>query len=346
MKFSLFVHMERLDAGQSHASLYDEYIELCEMADRGGMSAIWTGEHHGMDFTIAPNPFINLADLARRTTNVRLGTSTVIAPFWHPIKLAGEAAMTDIITGGRLDVGIARGAYNFEYQRLSPGLDAATAGQRMRELVPAVKGLWAGDYAHDGETWSFPTTTSAPKPLQQPHPPLWIAARDPNSHDFAVANGCNVQVTPLALGDEEIDSLMQRFNDACANHPDTPRPKIMVLRHTYVGSDESDLEQAAREISVYYNYFGAWFKNEKPVTQGLIERLTDEELAANPAYAPDVIRKNAVVGTADEVIARLKHCEALGYDEYSMWIDTGMSFDRKRQSLQRFIEDVMPAFAG
>jgi flavin-dependent trigonelline monooxygenase, oxygenase component len=345
MKFSLFVHMERLDVGQSHASLYDEYIELCEMADRGGMSAIWTGEHHGMDFTIAPNPFINLADLARRTTNVRLGTSTVIAPFWHPIKLAGEAAMTDIITGGRLDIGIARGAYNFEYQRLSPGLDAATAGARMRELVPAIKGLWAGDYAHDGETWQFPKTTSAPKPVQQPHPPLWIAARDPNSHDFAVANGCNVQVTPLALGDDEIESLMQRFNDACANHPEIPRPKIMCLRHTYVGSDEEDVEQAAREISVYYNYFGAWFKNEKPVTQGLIERLTDDELAMNPGYSPEVIRKNAVVGTADEVIARLKHCESLGYDEYSMWIDTGMSFERKRESLRRLIEDVVPAFA-
>ena len=156
-----------------------------------------------MDFTIAPNPFINLADLARRTTNVRLGTSTVIAPFWHPIKLAGEAAMTDIITGGRLDIGIARGAYNFEYQRLSPGLDAATAGQRMRELVPAIKGLWAGDYAHEGETWSFPRPhlrrsrcNSRTRRSGSPH-----ATR---SHDFAVANGCNVQVTPLAAGDEEV----------------------------------------------------------------------------------------------------------------------------------------------
>jgi flavin-dependent trigonelline monooxygenase, oxygenase component len=346
MKFSLFVHMERLDASQSHQSLYDEFIELCEMADRGGMCAIWTGEHHGMDFTIAPNPFINLADLARRTTNVRLGTSTIIAPFWHPIKLAGEAAMTDIITGGRLDIGIARGAYNFEYQRLSPGLDPVTAGLRMRELVPAIKGIWAGDYAHDGATWSFPSTTSAPKPVQQPHPPLWIAARDPNSHDFAVANGCNVQVTPLALGDDEVESLMQRFNDACTQHPETPRPKIMVLRHTYVGSDEADIAQAAKEISVYYNYFGAWFKNERPIEQGLIERLTEEDFAESPAYAPEVIRKNAVVGNAAEVIARLKHCEALGYDEYSMWIDTGMSFERKRDSLRRFIDDVMPAFTA
>ena len=77
----------------------------------------------------------------------------------------------------------------------------------------------------------------------------------------------------------------------------------------------------------------------------MIERLTDDEIAANPAYSPEVIRKNAVVGTADEVIARLKHYEALGYDEYSIWIDTGMSFERKRESLRRFIDDVMPAFA-
>jgi alkanesulfonate monooxygenase SsuD/methylene tetrahydromethanopterin reductase-like flavin-dependent oxidoreductase (luciferase family) len=346
MKFSLFVHMERLDAGQSQQQLYDEFIALCEIADRGGMHAIWTGEHHAMDFTIAPNPFINIADLARRTKNVRLGTGTVVAPFWHPIKLAGEAAMTDIISGGRLDIGIARGAYNFEYQRLSPGLDAWSAGQRLREMIPAIKGLWAGDYAMDGEFWSFPSTTSAPRPFQQPHPPLWVAARDPNSHEFAVANGCNVQVTPLWLGDDEVESLMGRFNDACAKHAARPRPKIMVLRHTYVGSDEPDLQRAAREISVYYNYFGAWFKNDRPIHQGLIERLSDAEIEANAMYAPDAMRRNNVVGTAGEVIERLKRYEALGYDEYSFWIDTGMSFERKKASLERFIADVMPAFAG
>lgn len=63
-------------------------------------------------------PILNLVDLANKTKNVRLGTGTVVAPFWHPIKLAGEAAMTDIITNGRLDIGIARGAYSFEYERM------------------------------------------------------------------------------------------------------------------------------------------------------------------------------------------------------------------------------------
>ena len=344
MKFSLFVHMERLDASQNHRQLYDEFIALCEIADKGGMHAIWTGEHHAMDFTIAPNPFINIADLARRTKTVRLGTGTVIAPFWHPIKLAGEAAMTDIISDGRLDIGIARGAYGFEYERLLPGLDAWGAGQRMRELIPAVKGLWSGDYAHDGEFWTFPTTSAAPKPTQQPHPPIWVAARNPNSHEFAVANGCNVQCTPLANGEAEIASLMERFNAACAKAPDVPRPRIMLLLHTYVGSDEADIERAARELSVYYNYFFAWFKNQRSISQGLIERLSEEDMAASPHLAPAVMRTNMPVGNTDEVIRRLKVYEDLGYDEYSLWIDSGMSFERKKASLERFIAGVMPAF--
>jgi len=346
MKFSLFAHMERITAEQSHASLYAEFIELCTMADEGAMHAIWTGEHHGMDFTIAPNPFITIADLARRTKNVRLGTGTIVAPFWHPIKLAGEAAMTDIISGGRLELGLARGAYSFEYERLVPGMDAWQAGQRLREMVPAIKKLWNGDYQHDGEYYQFPATTSAPKPVQQPGPPIWVAARDPNSHEFAIANGCNVQVTPLWLGDEEIHSLKQRFDAACATSASTaPTPRIMLLQHAYVGGSPEDVEAAARALSRFYCYFGAWFKNERPIRQGLIEPLSIDEMAGIEMYSPAAMRKNLTIGTAQEVIDRLKRYEDLGYDEYAYWMDSSMSAEQKRASLARFIDDVMPAFA-
>ena len=67
-----------------------------------------------------------------------------------------------------------------------------------------IKKLWEGDYAHQGEFWSFPTTTIVPEPVQQPHPPIWLAARDPNSHLRRRSRGCNVQVTPLASGDAEV----------------------------------------------------------------------------------------------------------------------------------------------
>lgn len=344
MKFSLFVHMERISPTDPEPRLYQEMLELCRIADEGGMHAIWTGEHHGMSFTIAPNPLLNLVDLARRTKNVRLGTGTVIAPFWHPIKLAGEAAMADIIMDGRLDLGIARGAYTFEYERIMPGLDAWNAGGRMRELIPAIKGLWEGDYAHDGQYWQFPATTSAPKPLQKPVP-IWVAARDPNSHDFAVGQGCNVQVTPLHMAHDEVVSLMERFNAAVANHPEVERPKIMILQHGYVAESAADADVAAAELNAFYNYFGAWFLNKRPIHQGMIAALTPDEMAAHPFYSPKLMRDNLLIGEAPEVVERLKKIEALGYDEFSLWIDSGMSFERKRASLERFIADVMPAFA-
>lgn len=344
MKFSLFAHMESISAGEDQRQLYAEFLELCRIADEGGMHAIWTGEHHGMNFTIAPNPLINLVDIARHTRNVRLGTGTVIAPFWHPIRLAGEAAMADIITDGRIELGIARGAYNFEYERLLPGLDAWGAGQRMRELIPAIKALWKGDYTHEGEFYSFPKTSSAPLPLQKDGPPIWVAARDPNSHEFAVAQGCDVQVTPLWKGEEEITLLMDTFNAACQKFPDQPRPRIMLLLHTYVADSPQDVKLAAQELNRFYCYFGAWFMNKREINGGWIKPLSDEEIAAHPFYTPEAMERDLVIGEPAEVIARLKHYEAMGFDEYSFWINSSMPFQRKKASLERFISDVMPAF--
>jgi len=344
MRFSLFVHMERTEAQQDQKELYENFVALAKIADEGGMHAVWTGEHHGMDFTIAPNPFLNLVDLARQTKNVRLGTGTIIAPFWHPIRLAGEAAMTDMIVDGRLELGVARGAYSYEYERMVPGMDAWDAGQRMRELIPAVQGLWKGDYAQDGTYHSFPKSTSLPKPAQEDGPPIWVAARDPSSHEFAVSQGCKVQVTPLWQGDAEINKLMETFNEACAKFPDVPRPEIMLLNHTYIAADAEDAQVAAKEINEFYCYFGAWFKNERPVEQGVIARLSDADIAAHPFYSPEAMLRDNVIATADDAITRIKGYEDLGYDEYAFWIDSGMSFERKKASLERFIKDVMPAF--
>ncbi len=343
MEFSLFAHMERLDSAEPQEKLYEEFITLCQMADEAGMRAVWTGEHHGMDFTIAPNPLMSLVDLAHHTKRVRLGTGTVIAPFWHPIKLAGEAAAADLMTGGRIELGIARGAYSYEYERLMPGLDAWEAGQRMREITPLLPKLWQGDCAHEGTFFKFPAATSAPRPVQPGGPPIWIAARDPNSHEFGVHNGFNIQVTPLWQGMTEIETLMGRFNDACASY-DGPRPKIMLLHHTYVAADDEDAARGARELSRFYNYFGAWFQNKRAVQQGQIAALSDEDIAANQMMSHENLARDLTIGTAADVTDRIRRYQDLGYDEYSFWIDSGMSFERKRASLARFIDDVMPKF--
>ena len=104
MKVSLFVHMERTDDSVSHPELYANFLELCQMADQGGFCAIWVGEHHGMDFTIAPNPFAQICDLANRTSNVRLGTATIVRvhalkPAMLPVLSYLGPAVAGILTG-------------------------------------------------------------------------------------------------------------------------------------------------------------------------------------------------------------------------------------------------------
>jgi alkanesulfonate monooxygenase SsuD/methylene tetrahydromethanopterin reductase-like flavin-dependent oxidoreductase (luciferase family) len=231
----------------------------------------------------------------------------------------------------------------YEYERLQPGMDAWDAGQRMRETLPLVRQLWEGDCAHEGTYHSFPKSSSAPKPLQENGPPIWVAARDPNSHEFAIKNGFDVQVTPLWQGIEEITNLMETFKAARDAHANRDT-KIMLLHHTYVASNDTDTALAAQELSRFYNYFGAWFQNKRSVEQGLLQELTPDELAANKMMSPENMHRDLTIGTVQEVIDQIKRYEDLGFDEFAFWIDSGMSAERKRASLDRFINDVMPAF--
>tara|TARA_B110000444_G_scaffold61639_1_gene57624 strand:- start:1560 stop:2576 length:1017 start_codon:yes stop_codon:yes gene_type:complete len=338
--------MIRDNPEQSYTKLYEDFISLCQMADESDMRAIWTGEHHAMNYAIAPNPFITITDLCRYTKKIQLGTGTLIVPFWHPLKLAGEAAMTDVLSNGRLELGLARGAYLYEYDRLVPGMDAMEAGLRMREIVPTLQKLWKGDYAHEGTYFQFPSATSIPKPLQPNGPPIWVASRDPNSFEFAIANDWHVQVTPLWKGLEEITRLKKIFDETYVQYPKKPKPLSMMLNHCYIGNNDEDIQKGAIAVSKFYNNFGAWFKNDRSVTQGSIDPLTQEELDNNKMCSPQEMRKNQNIGTLQEVIDNVKRYEDLGFDEYSLWIDSHLSVEDKKVFLSRFIDEVMPKFSS
>jgi len=343
MKFSLFLHMERYDQDKSHKQSLAELTELVQIAEEGGFEAAWIGEHHAMEFTIAPNPLAFITYLATHTSKIRLGAGTFIAPFWHPVKLAGEAALADIMCDGRLEFGIARGAYQAEFDRLMNGMPAADGGKYLREMIPALQGLWTGDYAHEGELYQFPTSTSVPKPLQQPHPPMWVAARDPDSHNFAISNNCNVMVTPLQKNDDEVQDLMTKYNEALSNNAVAQADsRLMLLRHTFVGDSEQDLQTGTDALHHWYSMFMAWARNNQTPEAGFVNRLTEEELG--DSFSKETLRNNLVIGSPEEVTARLKYYEKLGVSQYSYWADNSLSFEEKKKSLRLFIEKVMPAF--
>lgn len=348
MRFSLFVHMERMNDEVSHEQSFENLTELALMAEAGGFGTVWIGEHHAMEYTISPSPMPQLAYLAARTTRIRLGAGTIIAPFWNPIRAAGECALLDVISGGRMEVGIARGAYQLEFDRMIPGLSAKEGGAHLRELVPAMRKLWAGDYAHDGEIWQFPTATSVPKPVQQPGPPVWIAARDQGSHDFAAEQGANVMVTPLMKGDEEVEDLMRKFTESNEKFPEAVGRELMVLRHTHVhaADDPEGWREPAEAINRFYRLFDAWFGNTRAPVNGFLEPSPLEKFEGREEFTPESLHRTAMIGTPAEVIERIRHYESLGVDEYSFWIDNTLTHEQKRESLRLFIDEVVPAFTN
>ena len=185
MKFHLSINLERMDASTSIEEVRNHTLEMVQMADEAGFELVWAAEHHALEMTIAPNPFQLMTWWAMHTKNIRLGAGVVNATYWHPINLAGEAAMTDLLSNGRMDLGIGSGAYQREFDRMRPGLDQKDGYKYLQEMLPLVKKLWKGDVTHDGEFWQFPASTSCPKPLQD-DVPMWVARRSPITFDYAV----------------------------------------------------------------------------------------------------------------------------------------------------------------
>jgi flavin-dependent trigonelline monooxygenase, oxygenase component len=128
VKFSISVSLERFDPLIDMRKVAAQALELVQMAEAGGFEIAWTPEHHTIEFTIAPNPFAILTHWAAHTTSIRLGTAVVVAPYWHPIRVAGEAGLCDVLSNGRLEFGIGRGAYQFEFDRMAGGIPQSEGG--------------------------------------------------------------------------------------------------------------------------------------------------------------------------------------------------------------------------
>ena len=344
MKFALTLYMERFSETDSMRDVADRTLELVQIADAGGFDAVFTAEHHTVEFTISPNPFVTLAHWAAHTNRVRLGTAVVSAPYWHPIRLAGEAAMVDILSDGRLEVGLGRGSYQYEFDRMGAGMAQENGGDYLRELIPALQKLWVGDYAHSGELWTFPTATSVPKPLQQPHPPLWIAARDPNTFEFAVRNGCNIMATPLHKPFSEAVTLKERFDAAIAGYPDAPRPQLLMQRRVCVYDEPGQWRVPVDAVLNFGRRFETLMQNLGGVRNGFPEAAPLEAISNRGDYQPEALRENLIFGTPDEVIEKLRMYEKLGIDYFSYGASFGLPHEVARRSLELFVEQVLPAF--
>ena len=344
MKFHLAINMERIDDSLDMKDVARHTLEMVQMADEGGFTIAWAAEHHALEMTIAPNPFSILTWWAEHTSDIRLGTAVIAAPYWHPIKAAGEAAFVDLISGGRLEFGIGSGAYQREFDRMRPGLKQTDAWRYMQEMLPVIRELWKGDYAHEGEHWSFPASTSCPKPLQK-EVPVWVAARAPITYDYAVKHGCNIQSWPLTRDMGEAQLYMDRLNEAVANNPGAKRPVMAMMRHTALHDRKEDWMVPVRAAQRQLSQFENLFKNMGDVENGFPKSIPFDQLGNRAEYDPEMLSRNLMFGTPDQVIAKLKMYEAIGVDEFIYYASLGLGLKEQKRSLELFCKEVIPAFA-
>jgi alkanesulfonate monooxygenase SsuD/methylene tetrahydromethanopterin reductase-like flavin-dependent oxidoreductase (luciferase family) len=250
-----------------------------------------------------------------------------------------------LISGGRLEFGIGSGAYQREFDRMRPGLKQSDAWRYMHEMLPVLQALWAGDYEHDGEFWSFPTSTSVPKPVQKPHPPIWIAARAPITFDYAVKHGCHIMSWPLTRPISEVELYKSRLDEAMAANPGAARPVFALMRHTAVYDRKDQWEVPIRAAQRQLGQFENLFKNLGDVNNGFPKQIPFEDLTNRDEYNPRMLSENLMFGTPDEVIAKLKRYEELGVDAFIYYASMGLGLAEQKRSLELFCSEVMPAFS-
>ena len=344
MKFGIVTDLARLTPDETIEKNLADVVTIFQTAEEGGFDMGFVGEHHGHEYTIAPNPFTLLTYLADRTTTLRLGTAVVCAPYWHPIRLAGEASLFDHLSNGRLELGIGRGAFPYEFSRMANDIQPEQAREALGEIIPALRGLWAGDYAHEGANWKFNSSTSTPRPLTPDGPRIWVAARHPDSFRLAIENHAHLLVNPLGLGLDEMISLNERREEAIEKYGNGFKPEMAVLRSTHVADTEEEILMAAETYIEHRGYFDNLFDTDGEVHEGWVQ-FRDPREYGEPAWAdPQIIRQNQFYDTPYRMIERLREYEAAGTDMYLYLVPPRIPRELQLESIRRFSSEIIPAF--
>jgi alkanesulfonate monooxygenase SsuD/methylene tetrahydromethanopterin reductase-like flavin-dependent oxidoreductase (luciferase family) len=223
--------------------VYDEHLEEWVEAERLAFDGVFLTEHHFTAYNLMPSPNVMLGALAARTSEIRLGIMINVVPFHQPVRLAEEGAMLDVLSGGRLEFGVGRGIDFQEVQKLRMEFDELRP--RFEEGVEVILKAWTSErFSHEGTYHSIGESSIYPRPIQQPHPPVWVAAESPATIEWTAARGFAMATiflpTPLVREKKEfyLEAAERSGQDVGAGH-------FMLVRNAYVApTDEEAVDDA------------------------------------------------------------------------------------------------------
>jgi alkanesulfonate monooxygenase SsuD/methylene tetrahydromethanopterin reductase-like flavin-dependent oxidoreductase (luciferase family) len=332
MKLSVFLMGTR---GGSYFDIVDQVVE----ADALGFWGVWLAERHFASGDLLwPSPMVAATYLAAYTRRLRIGLAARVLPFHHPLHVAADAATLDILSEGRLDLGISRGSMDEAPHRLFKA-PREEARQRFEEALEVIRLFFRGrPFSYDGRFYQLDDVVPSPHPVQRPHPPIYVVANHPLSLDAAADQGMPVFLNG-GLRAVDIAQAMARYRGrAEAAGFDADDVDMPVNRFVFVGETRAHAHRIMRE----------------PFLQFLATRAPDLAQALTARFGERarsfefLTREIAIFDDAEGCAARLLDLNERAGVRHALCTFNFITLDHRLavESMRRFAREVVPRLEG
>jgi alkanesulfonate monooxygenase SsuD/methylene tetrahydromethanopterin reductase-like flavin-dependent oxidoreductase (luciferase family) len=318
------------------ADLYQAILDQIVRGEELGYDNVWLTEHHFTEDGYNPSLLPTAAAVAARTRRIRIGTFVLLLPFQHPVRVAEDATCVDILSGGRLDLGVGQGYSLKEFEALC--IPRAERTARLAEGVELVQRLWREErVTFEGRFTRVKDLSLSPRPVQQPHPPLWIGARTEKATRRVARMGCHLMAT---LGPDPAPAYVETLKECGRDPADF---SIAQLRMVYVAeSEDRAWEDTQNHIFEMMRYYGEILAeaNDAPGDDSMWTISRPEEIRRSG------FGRAVMIGTPDQVGKKLERFQR-DYMCTHFIMSTqlpGLDPRKATRSLELFAKELMPAF--
>jgi alkanesulfonate monooxygenase SsuD/methylene tetrahydromethanopterin reductase-like flavin-dependent oxidoreductase (luciferase family) len=304
---------------------YREILAQAVRAEELGYDAYWVAEHHFHEYGVVTNPAVFLGAIARETSNLRLGPAVSVLPFHDPVRVAEDYAMVDVISEGRLNMGVGSGYLPHEFEGF--GLSGRYKRDRFDESLALIQRLWAGEkIAFESDFHRLHDVALNVLPVQQPGPPITVAALRPEACYHVGRQGFGMMTIPYAAVDNMsgIGQMVADFTRGWEETQDSPAPVPRTALHAHVAVSDQQARDNSEEAFNQYTRTRLYSKSKKDYDDILAARL-------------------GLFGSVETVAEQLAELHAMGARDIMLLQDFGaMPHDRVLESMRLFTEEVAP----
>lgn len=339
MKFSVQLSADYPDRSYGGDRVYADMLEQAVLVDELGYDAVSITEHHLINCLMMPAPLQFAVKIAAMTSQVKILTSIVVLPLHDMRVYAGEVVVADIFTEGRLLLGVGRGAFRYEMERLGVSMDETQA--RFNESLEVLTALLTKEeVSWDGTFYKFAPLTIMPRPIHPGGPPMMMAVMNPEGIYHCTKRGFHIQTTPLSGNHQLLLDQVEAFNRAKDEMGETGRDLTLTLsRVAHVANSPAERQRMIAAAHRYYGRFDNVFTGPGLVDNGMIR-----ELPCNTTI--DELGESLLICTASEMADKLAPYAELGIDRVILNMNFGLEQAQTLESIQCFAEDVMPHFSS